>query len=180
MLAGTSLASVEQIDALALVEDLPLASTKLLITDPPHGDRIPYLELSEVWNAILDEHSHYEEEIVVSNAKGRGKTPARYRASLDEFFGLAVDRLQDGAFLVLFFNSRRDDDWLAIRGITDNPQMNLLGCFPMKYSATSVVQDNREGGMKNDYILVYAKGHPAEQGASVLKGIPGWRSGWPE
>jgi len=180
VLAETSLVSVDQIDALALVEDLPLSSTTLLITDPPHGDRIPYLELSEVWNAILDERPRYEEEIVISNAKGRGKTPEKYRASLDEFFGLAIDRLQNGAFLVLLFNSRRDDDWLAIRGITDNSQMNLLGCFPMKYSATSVVQDNREGGMKNDFILVYAKGDPEEQRASKLKSIPGWRSGWPE
>jgi adenine-specific DNA methylase len=180
VVAGNSLLSVEQIDALALVEDLPVESTKLLITDPPHGDRIPYLELSEMWNAILGEESLYEQEVVVSNAKGRDRTPERYQASLDEFFSLSFDRLQNGGSLVLLFNSRRDDDWSAIRGITDNPHMNLLGCFPMQYSATSVVQDNREGGMKTDYILVYVKGSPSERAASILKTVPGWRSGWPE
>lgn len=180
VVAGKALVSVEKIDALELIEDLPLASVKLLITDPPHGDRIPYLELSEMWNAILGEHSLYDKEVVISNAKGRDKTPEFYRTSLDEFFSLGIDRLQDGGFLVLFFNSRRDDDWGAIRGITENSMMNLLGCFPMEYSATSVVQDNREGGMKNDYILVYIKGQPAEEAAAHLKDIPGWRNGWPE
>lgn len=180
VIAGTGVASVEKIDALELIEDLPPLSIKLLVTDPPHGDRIPYLELSEMWNAILDEDSLFDQEVVVSNAKGRAKTPERYRASLDEFFSLAVDRIDTGGFLVLLFNSRRDEDWSAIRGITENPIMNLIGCFPMEYSATSVVQDNREGGMKNDYILVYAKGRPEERPLSLLKAIPGWRNGWPE
>ncbi|HEY3973087.1 MAG TPA: DNA methyltransferase [Candidatus Sulfotelmatobacter sp.] len=180
VVGGQSLLSVEKQDALALLEGLPVSSVKLLITDPPHGDRIPYLELSEIWNAILDEESRYEDEIVVSNAKGRNKTPERYCSSLNEFFSLATDRLQSGGFLVLFFNSRRDDDWSSIRGITDDAEMNLLGCFPMEYSATSVVQDNREGGMKNDYILIYAKGSPSERALSVLRTVPGWKIGWPE
>ncbi len=178
--AGVGKVSVEKISALHLIEDLPEGSTKLLITDPPHGDRIPYLELSEMWNAIIGEESEYEEEVVVSNAKGRNKTPEKYQSSLEELFSVGIDRLQNGGFLVLLFNSRRDDDWSAIRGVTGNPLMNLLGCFPMEYSATSVVQDNREGGMKNDYILVYGKGRPSERSALLLKTIPGWRSGWPE
>lgn len=180
VIAGESLISLAKIDALALIKDLPSASIRLLITDPPHGDRVPYLELSEMWNAILDEESLYEQEVVISNAKGRDKSPDRYRESLDKFFSLSIDRLQSNSFLVLLFNSRRDDDWRAIRGITDNPIMNLLGCFPMEYSATSVVQDNREGGMKTDYIMVFAKGHPSDRALSVLRTVPGWRDGWPE
>ena len=43
------------------------------LSDPPHGDRIPYLELSEIWNVILGEEPPFEAEIVVSNAKDRSK-----------------------------------------------------------------------------------------------------------
>jgi len=177
VIAGNSAVCIEKMDATELVEDLPLDSIKLLITDPPHGDRIPYLELSEMWNAILDDESLYEKEVVVSNAKGRNKTQDSYNAVMNDFFSIAVDRIQNGGFLVLLFNSRRDGEWSAIRGITENSKMNLLGCFPMEYSATSVVQDNRQGSMKTDYILVFAKSQPAERAISLLKAIPGWRSG---
>src|SRR5208283_4973553 len=40
-------------DARETLERLPHASIDLVVTDPPHGDRIPYLEMSEIWNAIL-------------------------------------------------------------------------------------------------------------------------------
>jgi len=50
----------------------------LFITDPPHGDRIPYLELSEIWNVILREEPPFESEIVVSNAKERSKKSLGY------------------------------------------------------------------------------------------------------
>ena len=48
-------------------------SVQLICTDPPHSDRIPYLELSEMWNAILNKTVSFEKEIIVSNAKERKK-----------------------------------------------------------------------------------------------------------
>ena len=60
-------------DCLSLLPQLPDNSVDLIITDPPHGDRIPYLELSEIWNVILREEPPFEAEIVVSNAKARSK-----------------------------------------------------------------------------------------------------------
>lgn len=174
VLDGDADVYVDQKNALQMIEELPPNSIKLLITDPPHGDRIPYLELSEMWNAVLDEESTFEDEVVVSNAKGRNKTTEQYRSSLEEFFALAEERIQPEGFLVLFFNSRRDDDWSAIRGITDSTGMNLVGCFPMEYSARSVVQDNRKGGMKNDYILIFSKGEASRKALDVLQSVPGW------
>jgi hypothetical protein len=177
---GESKLSIETCEATELVKVLPVESIDLLITDPPHGDRIPYLELSEMWNAVIDKESCYQKEIVVSNAKGRNKTPKQYQEALNDFFFSAIDRLSEGAYLVLFFNSRHDDEWLSIREFTDNPKMTLLGCFPLEYSATSVVQDNRAGSMKNDYILVYVKGKASERIDLLLKTIPNWQSGLPE
>jgi len=174
VLARNATVCIEKIDAVAFLRTIPSGSIQLLITDPPHGDRIPYLELSEMWNGLLGEESLFDQEIGVSNAKGRGKTPEVYQTALDQFFDLATDRIKDGGFLVLMFNSRHDEDWLAIRGITANTTMKLVGCFPMEYSATSGVQDNRKGGMKNDFILLYSKGKPLLSSITLLESIPGW------
>jgi len=65
-------------DTLNVVPTLPDSSVSLIITDPPHSDRIPYLELSELWNVVLGECPPFESEIVVSNAKERRKTKAGY------------------------------------------------------------------------------------------------------
>ena len=59
-------------------------SIDLVITDPPHGDRIPYLELSSMWNAILNAEPQYSNEIVVSNAKERGKNLTTYNEIMEE------------------------------------------------------------------------------------------------
>ena len=49
--------------------------------------------------------------------------------------------------------------------------MAYCGCFPLVYSAASVVQDNREGALRTDYGLVFSRS--AVVGRS-LADIPGW------
>ena len=39
--------------ATTVLADLPDRSIDLILTDPPHSDRAPYLELSGLWNAVL-------------------------------------------------------------------------------------------------------------------------------
>ena len=34
--------------------NIPSNSASLIITDPPHNDRVPYLELSEFWNSLTE------------------------------------------------------------------------------------------------------------------------------
>jgi hypothetical protein len=177
---GRNTAAVEKCPANVLLEQLPDNSAQLLITDPPHGDRIPYLELSEMWNGVLNESSVFEDEIVVSNARQRAKTVEVYSAALNEVFALAARKLRNGGVLVLMFNSKRKDDWRAIRGLASGAVLNFIGRFPLAYSATSVVQDNRDGSMKTDYILLFTKGsglHYTEMLAS--RGIPGWSVDFP-
>jgi len=58
----------------AELKKLPEKSINLIITDPTHSDRIPYLELSELWNSILGIEPNFDSEIVISNAKERAKT----------------------------------------------------------------------------------------------------------
>ena len=77
---------VQQGDSEQLLKNIPSAFINLILTDPPHGDRIPYLELSEMWNSIIGLDSNYDEELVVSNAKDRGKDGKLYNEKLSAIF----------------------------------------------------------------------------------------------
>lgn len=161
-------------DCLALLPQLRDKSVDLVITDPPHGDRIPYLELSEMWNVILDEEPPFESEIVVSNAKERGKKTLAYNEAMSRFLEIASRKLTDSGFLVLFFNARTEASWKfldSFNNSADTAGMTYCGCFPLIYSAASVVQDNRDGALRTDYGLVFSR---AAAAAHSLADIPGW------
>ena len=73
------------------------------------------------------------------------------------------------AFLVLFFNADNKESWSAIKNIK---KFKFIGCFPMNYSANSIVQDNRKGSMKSDYVLIYSKSK--ESKITNIKNIKGF------
>ncbi|MEJ5308818.1 MAG: DNA methyltransferase [Anaerolineae bacterium] len=161
-------------DCLALLPQLCDKSVNLIITDPPHGDRIPYLELSEMWNVILGEEPPFESEIVVSNAKERNKKTSVYNQSMSRFLEIASRKLSESGFLVLFFNARTKKSWKFLSSFSSSANtagMTYCGCFPLVYSAASVVQDNREGALRTDYGLVFSRSAVA---AHSLADIPGW------
>ena len=161
-------------DCLALLPELPDSSVDLVITDPPHGDRIPYLELSEIWNVILGEEPSFEAEIVVSNAKERSKKSLGYNQAMSKFLEITSRKLRENGCLVLFFNARTEASWKFLNSFSASANtagMAYCGCFPLVYSAASVVQDNRDGALRTDYGLVFSRS--AVVGRS-LADIPGW------
>ena len=167
------------IDAISFLEKIPDESIDLIITDPPHGDRIPYLELSELWNATLNLDVNLSNEIIVSNAKTRKKTIREYDEKMTEFFSEAEKKLSNGGSIALFFNSRKDEEWEFVRNVCRLADVEFTGTFPMHYSASSVVQDNRAGGMKNDHILIFTKGMLNLESLNKLRAVPGWKEASP-
>lgn len=160
--------------AVPMLNDVQQDSLQLVITDPPHGDRIPYLEMSEMWNAVLGVQPSLQDEVVVSNARERGKSLSIYDQMLSLILNASVDRLRDGGFIVLLFNSRHQAEWSAIQSLTNAVGVKLIGGLPLNYSARSVVQDNRAGSMKNDMIVIFSKGDPSSERLEILKSISGW------
>jgi len=161
-------------DTLHLLPTLPEKSVDLIITDPPHSDRIPYLELSEIWNVILDEKPVFESEIIVSNAKERMKKAVGYNQDMLRFLEIASHKLNDNGCLVLFFNARTESSWKFLNNFLENANiagMTYCGCFPLVYSAASVVQDNRDGALRTDYGLVFSRSKSISR---ILVDIPGW------
>lgn len=183
VVAGSADVTLLNENSISALRHLPEASVALVLTDPPHSDRIPYLELSELWNAILGKDANFRDEIVVSNARERGKTKLQYNQQMATLLG-EVDRvLVPGGTLALLFNARDAESWNGL--VRDEAAVSLqyYGCFPMSYSAHSVVQDNRDGAMKSDYVLIYRKPGNGVRNGSFEKHvhtIPGWSEDFPK
>lgn len=172
--------AIIQGNCLRVLKELPDDSVELVVTDPPHGDRIPYLELSELWNTVLDERPPFEDEIVISNAKKRLKTSQTYHDAMGEFLHAATTKLSKSGSLVLFFNTRSKESWDFLNHFAHSAEgagLNYRGCFPLVYSAGSVVQDNRQGALKTDYALVYSR---SRKGATRVEEVPNWSSEFPQ
>ena len=147
----------------------------LIITDPPHNDRIPYLELSAIWNNILYEKPDYENEWVLSNSQSRNKGEKEYLGKLEMFFKLSKNALKKDGLLILIFNTTNQIIWEKLKIFPESCGLHFIGKFPGEYTAQSVVQDNREGALKYDWCLVYSRN-------KVLKfdknKISGWSKKW--
>jgi 16S rRNA G966 N2-methylase RsmD len=169
--------SLLNIDAIDLLAALPKGSVDILITDPPHGDRIPYLELSEIWNAILGLEPIFEQEIVVSNAAERSHISKHYADRIRRVFQLAGSALSPNGRMAIIFNSRFEEEWRNLLSGTEAGHFHFCGCFPMMYSAGSIVQDNRAGALKHDYVLIFVPSTGTNQSETVrgrLKCLPNW------
>lgn len=159
-----------------VLNDIPDKSIDLVLTDPPHSDRIPYLELSDFWNSLLQfGHSNFEDEIIISNAQERFKTSDIYLQDMSKFILECARILKPNGFLCLMYNCRKNSDWAFLH----NPDgLKFVGRFDLNYSAGSIAQDNRKGGMKIDFVLVFQQtkkiGH-----YSFLENLPNWSTDFP-
>ena len=87
------------------LKKIPDNSVDYVITDPPHGNRQPYLELSMMWNSWLKKEVNYEDEIVISESKDRKKDRHNYYRLLNEVFGEIERILKPNHYFSLMFNS---------------------------------------------------------------------------
>lgn len=155
-------------------------SIGLVLTDPPHSDRIPYLELSELWNSILDTEPCFDSEIVVSNAKERRKTPDTYTSDMHDLLAILPRVMRKDGFVVLLYNARQEERWDFIAQVaSESAELDYLGHFPCNYSANSVVQDNRAGSMKSDFALIFGTRHADDARLKLLRDIPDWSDSTP-
>ena len=135
--------------------NLPDNSVDYVFIDPPHGNRILYLEMSLLWNAWLglSTSCDWDNEIIVSEAKARNKTVAAYKALMKAAL-LEINRvLKPNSYFSLAFNSLNDETWLAMLNICIGTGFHVVDIQPLAYSATSVVQDNRPNALKTDFVI---------------------------
>ncbi|MEW6097017.1 MAG: DNA methyltransferase [bacterium] len=136
---------------------IPDDSIDYILTDPPHGDRIPYLELSALWASWFRTDLDFNKEIVVSNAKERNKDIKDYIELLYQSFKEMHRVLKVGKFASVIFNNLDDETWLSFLDILISSGFEIVEVSPMYYSAGSVVQDTRKGGLKSDFVFTCRK-----------------------
>ena len=139
--------------------ELPANSVDYVFIDPPHGNRILYLEMSLLWNAWLNlnDSCDWDNEIIVSEAKARNKTVTAYTTLMNTAL-LEIKRvLKPNTYFSLAFNSLNDETWLAMLNICISTGFHVVDIQPLAYSATSVVQDNRPNALKTDFVITCQK-----------------------
>jgi len=137
-------------------------SIDYILTDPPHGNRIPYLELSLLWNSWLKENADFEKEIIISESKDRKKDKNDYNNLMYDVFQECFRVLKPEKKLSFMFNSLNDDAWISSVEMFRSIGYKLELIETLGYSANSVVQDNRKNGLQTDFIITYSKPiHPS-------------------
>lgn len=132
-------------------------SIDYILTDPPHGNRIPYLELSLLWNSWLKEKADFEKEIIISESKDRKKDKNDYNYLMYAVFQECFRVLKPEKKLSFMFNSLNDDAWISSVEMFRSIGYKLELIETLGYSANSVVQDNRKNGLQTDFIITYSK-----------------------
>lgn len=133
-------------------------SVDYVFIDPPHANRILYMEQSLMWNSWLrlDGKIDWENEIIVSEAKERkNKNLENYITLLDSAFSEIKRVLKKGKIFSIAFNCLNNDAWMDILRLFTKHGFSIIGIEPMEYSATSVVQDSRKNALKTDFVFSF-------------------------
>lgn len=154
--------------------DIPIDdnSVDYVFIDPPHVNRILYLEQSLMWNAWLrlDSNINWSDEIVVTEAKDRkDKDTDNYNELLGKAFTEVSRILKPGKYFSLAFNCLDDDTWLDTLNLLVAHGFEIKDIVPLEYSATSVVQDNRKNALKTDFVLTFQNTRKAGLPKIILK-----------
>lgn len=126
--------------------------------DPPHANRILYMEQSLMWNAWLglDKSLDWKDEIIVSEAKDRKeKNTENYNSLLDKAFSEIKRVLKPNKYFSLAFNCLDDETWIETLNLFVKYGFEIHEIIPLEYSATSVIQDNRKNALKTDFVLTF-------------------------
>jgi 16S rRNA G966 N2-methylase RsmD len=142
--------------------DLPIPDSTIdyVLVDPPHGNRMPYLELSLMWNSWLGLTCDWEQEIVVSESKSRQKDIQDYQERIAVSLGELWRVLKPEKCASIIFNSLDDETWLSLLNACLAAGFVIREIQPLAYSANSVIQDTRKQALKTDFVITCQKQAP--------------------
>ena len=147
-------------------------SVDYVFIDPPHANRILYLEQSLMWNAWLglDYDINWNDEVIVSEAKQRkGKNTQNYNQLLAESFAEISRVLKPGKYFSIAFNCLDDNTWIDTLNLLITHGFEIADIVPLEYSATSVIQDNRKNALKTDFVLTFKNTNNKVQEPIIFK-----------
>ena len=107
--------------------DIPDNSIDLVITDPPYLGQVLYSEYMQLYYPFLKLNFNLEDEIVISNAKGRDKDEESYFDLLDQSFGKTIKKLKKGKIMCIYFHDSNLAVWNRLINITKKHGLHFLG-----------------------------------------------------
>lgn len=147
---------------------LPDESVDVVITDPPYGSYVHYIDLSNFWAVWLPEIDGLgktidnSEEAVIARKKFPGaKTASDYQQLLEQCFSECARVLKEDRYMVLTFHNREPRAWAALlvaatKAGFELPPNGLIyqdGIPSYKHTA----QARRAGSAIGDFILSFRK-----------------------
>lgn len=146
--------------------DIPQNSIDVIVTDPPYGSNVQYLELSHfwyVWNKDIYKIDKIDfDKEAISNRKKNfigSKNTKMYSDNLFSVFSKCYKVLKPNKYMVLTFNNKDMGSWLAIivsilkSGFTFENMFFQDGVKNYKQTAHT----KYEGSPYGDYIYVFSK-----------------------
>lgn len=100
--------------------DLPQESVDAIITDPPYGSNVQYLELSHFWHPwnkdLYKTVPNFKDEAISNRKKNfdGAKSMYDYEKNLLKVFNKAYIALRPEKYMVLTFNNKSISAWLAL------------------------------------------------------------------
>lgn len=147
--------------------DLPDNSVDAIITDPPYGSNVQYLELSHFWYPWNRDLYHVEPDFkleAVSNRKKNfdgAKSMHDYEENLYKVFKKSFDALKPERHMTLTFNNKNISAWLALlfsifrAGFTLEKDGIYFQDGVKNYKQTA--HTKYDGSPYGDYIYVFRK-----------------------
>ncbi|MFF3036698.1 DNA methyltransferase [Arthrobacter citreus] len=156
------------VPAQELGKNLGGAKAQLVLTDPPYGDQVPYLEYSALWTEILGLPSvdaALRHEIVKSDAKTRRLDTEEYYARLRSGFLSTASMVADDGYLAWFYQDQDLRCWETIYYAAKEAGMEVLDVVPLpkqRRSLKTVTSPNTT--LDGDLLCVFRRGSARIEG----------------
>lgn len=131
-------------------------SVDYILTDPPYGESIAYLALSQFWNSWLPNKVDYESEIIIDpyRKKGYEDYAERTKKAYREFYRV----LKKDHYMSFTFNNRDLNVWKAILEACSDAGFVLENIVMQKQAVSSGTQGiNKKNTLTGDFIYNFRK-----------------------
>jgi len=149
---------------------LPDGSVDVIITDPPYGGNVQYLELSDFWVVWLHEWINVDgvtnksKEAITTRHRGfdGAKDLTHYRSMLHSVFKECYRVLKSHRWMVMTFHNKEFKVWNAIHLAAHDAGFRLAERDGMIYQPAiklyeHTISTRRSGSMLGDFILSFQK-----------------------
>lgn len=134
---------------------------KLILTDPPYTDHVPYLEYSAVWNMIFRfkiSKAHYSNEIVNSDAPQRKLDTIEYKDRLGAALRKCSELIHQDGLIVWFYQDLDLTHWLRIYQEAKNCDLQIVEVIPISKQRRSMKTVMSPGKtLDGDLLLIFRR-----------------------